>query len=129
MQAPSPVSHIQSLVLLLVFTFVVADRSALLAQYADVRGASIRQDDGWRRTADGWQQFRSTQKVAQRFKTSQHLSTAQVWPAAWAACMLLSIVGLSRLSQPRPGRKAESSIRAETPVIRSANTAAVPHDK
>lgn len=89
-------------------------------------------DDTWRRTATGWVQLNLTGPSSSGFRPSHHASLAQSWPAAWAACMLLSIVGLASVenrNQPRPGRKGARSMSLRPVVMRSAKTTAVPHDR
>lgn len=53
-------------------------------------------DDGWRRTARGWEYNMNESNEAPGFQASptRHISAFQFWPAAAAACMLLLITGL-----------------------------------
>lgn len=52
-------------------------------------------DDGWRRTAKGWEYLPAKADTATRIRLpTNHVSPSQLWPAAAAACMLLLIVGL-----------------------------------
>ena len=52
--------------------------------------------DGWRRTVRGWEQLTPGGKAATgREAPTQHVALVQVWPAAWAACVVLSILRLA----------------------------------
>ncbi len=53
-------------------------------------------DDGWRRTAKGWEYKMSESPEATHQTTFPKLrsSAMQIWPAAAAACMMLVIIGL-----------------------------------
>lgn len=55
----------------------------------------VKLDDGWRRTAKGWEYLPAKAATDQRITLpTNHVSPSQLWPAAAAACMLLLIVGL-----------------------------------
>jgi hypothetical protein len=56
--------------------------------------------DGWRRTSVGWEQLPPPPPPVLRYTPSRHITLSQAWPAAWAACMLLSIIGAASLSKP-----------------------------
>jgi hypothetical protein len=77
------------------------DRPSATAQDADLSSRSSsdsKKDDGWRRTASGWERIDKSPEHAHRSpmeQPSQHFSFVQIWPAAAAACMLLLIMGLS----------------------------------
>jgi hypothetical protein len=64
---------------------------------ADRHAATL--GDGWRRTSVGWEQLPPPPPVL-RYTPSRHITLSQAWPAAWAACMLLSIIGAASLSKP-----------------------------
>lgn len=53
-------------------------------------------DDGWRRTAKGWEYLPADQSKPKMksFLPTVHIAPSQVWPAAAAACMILLIAGL-----------------------------------
>ena len=63
-------------------------------------------DDGWRRTANGWECVYPISLSGSGLQNqkgvpddcgapSQHLGLAQTWPAAWAACIALAILSLA----------------------------------
>ena len=56
--------------------------------------------DNWRRTSAGWQQLPPVAQTSATFAPSQHATLAQLWPAAWAACMILSIASLPASKRP-----------------------------
>ncbi len=59
-------------------------------------------DDGWRRTAKGWEYLpQEPQHIdARSYSPSTHISLAQTWPAAVAICLLVMIIGLPDTSSP-----------------------------
>ena len=57
--------------------------------------SDLASDDAWRRTSVGWQRLPPSAPHSRSFEPSLHISLAQTWPAAWAACMLLSILALA----------------------------------
>ena len=68
-----------------------------LVRGQDVSPANSHSDDGWRRTARGWEYKMNETAPRPSVITSapsKHISPYQFWPAAAAACMLLLISGL-----------------------------------
>jgi hypothetical protein len=51
--------------------------------------------DRWRRTSLGWEQLEPAASPKRKFVTAQHISFVQIWPAAWAACVVLSVLAAS----------------------------------
>ena len=58
--------------------------------------------DRWRRTAQGWEQLSPSGRSAVVSEApTQHVTLVQAWPAAWAACVVLSILGLAATGAER----------------------------
>ena len=58
--------------------------------------------DGWRRTALGWERLPvDGRNAAAKEAPAEHIALAQVWPAAWAACLVLSVLGLAAAGAER----------------------------
>lgn len=59
--------------------------------------------DRWRRTAQGWECIDvDVNEVPHTLTPTSHFALSQIWPAAWAACVLLSIIGLARHDRVYP---------------------------
>ena len=88
-------SRLSVIVALLPLVLLLAGSASCFAQ-AQARSATgvSSVDDQWRRTSEGWEKLQPLAGATAIFAPSHHASLAQTWPAAWAACMLLSIVGV-----------------------------------
>lgn len=58
--------------------------------------------DNWRRTVHGWEQLAAEGKSGRdREAPTQHVALVQVWPAAWAASVILAVLGLAATGAER----------------------------
>lgn len=87
-------------------------QSTTAASSTSTASSPVGTDDGWRRTAKGWEYLASQSDDPlgnpHTIATlpSVHLALSQIWPAAAAACMILLIAGL-------PDQKNETAGKSE----------------
>lgn len=78
------------------FAVILCDNVCAQYDTASYAAAAPQLVDGWRRTAQGWEWLpASGEEKNPREVPSEHVAVAQVWPAAWAACVVLSVFGLA----------------------------------
>lgn len=72
--------------------------------------SSLASADRWRRTAIGWERLPVDGRAPFREEDpSEHVALAQVWPAAWAACLVLSVLSLAAAGAERKEIDARSA--------------------
>jgi hypothetical protein len=92
-----------ALALAVVALHVMADSRLSRAQTFDVQPARAGQADtsrqladSWRRTVRGWEQLAPDGRGSVgREAPTEHVAFVQLWPAAWAASVILSVLGLA----------------------------------
>lgn len=78
------------------FAVILCDNVCAQCDTASHAAAAPQLVDGWRRTAQGWEWLPAGgEEKNQPEVPTEHVAVAQVWPAAWAACVVLSVLGLA----------------------------------
>lgn len=70
----------------------IGEQSQGFSDVASVTVHDLTINDGWRRTPEGWIQLDLAYDPMSDMAPSDHLSLAQSWPAAWAACLALFVL-------------------------------------
>jgi hypothetical protein len=92
-------SRLSAILALLPLALLLAGPAPSTARAQSISASGVSAvDDHWRRTSEGWEKLQPLARATASFGPSHHASLAQTWPAAWAACMLLSIVGVLSVS-------------------------------